>query len=167
MTLLRNTKRRATKFILALPYRTEVSNKDRLCAIGILPLCYWHEYLDIVYLYKCLLNNSDNNISTRVSLRVTRSTNRDNGLMLNVIKCKTVTLQNSFYIRAPRIWNTLLSSLRETNRSISSFRKALRNHYLNLTKDIFNPDDPRSFKSICVKCHQCRPLSSIKDSSCC
>jgi hypothetical protein len=119
--------------------------------------------------YKCLLNNSDNNISTRVSLRVTGPTNRDNGLMLNVIKCKTVklTLQNSFYIRAPRTWNTLPSSLRETNRSISSFKKALRNHYLNLTKDIFNPDDPRSFKSICVKCHQCRPLSSIKDSSCC
>ena len=39
--------RRATKFILSLPYRSEVSYKHRLLKIGLLPLCYWHEFLDL------------------------------------------------------------------------------------------------------------------------
>ena len=35
--------RRAAKFILSLPHRSEVSYKQRLLKIGLLPLCYWHE----------------------------------------------------------------------------------------------------------------------------
>jgi len=34
---------RAAKFILSLPYRSEVSYKQRLLKNGLLPLCYWHE----------------------------------------------------------------------------------------------------------------------------
>ena len=35
--------RRAAKFILSLPYGSEVSCKQRLLKIGLLPLRYWHE----------------------------------------------------------------------------------------------------------------------------
>ena len=35
--------RRAAKFILSLPHRSEVSYKQRHLKIGLLPLCYWHE----------------------------------------------------------------------------------------------------------------------------
>ena len=44
--------RRATKFILSLPYRTDISYKERLQILDIIPRCYWHEYLDIVYIFK-------------------------------------------------------------------------------------------------------------------
>ena len=37
--------RRATKFILSLPFQTDVTYRDRLLMIGLLPLTYWHEYL--------------------------------------------------------------------------------------------------------------------------
>ena len=40
--------RHATKFILSLPYWSEVSYKQRLLKIGLLPLCYWQEFLDLV-----------------------------------------------------------------------------------------------------------------------
>ena len=40
--------RRATKFILSLPFRTEVHYKSRLLRIGLLPRCCWHEYLDLI-----------------------------------------------------------------------------------------------------------------------
>ena len=43
----------STKFILSLPYRSEVSYKQRLLKIGQLPLCYWHEFLDLAYVFKC------------------------------------------------------------------------------------------------------------------
>ena len=50
--------RRATKFILSLPHRSHVNFK-----IGLLPLCYWHECLVLVYLFKCLVSLSDPIIS--------------------------------------------------------------------------------------------------------
>ena len=57
--------RRTTKFILSLPYQTDISYKERLITIGIIPICYWHENLDLVYLYKCIISNSDRNISIK------------------------------------------------------------------------------------------------------
>ena len=50
--------RRATKFILSLPYRSHGSYKQRLLKIGLLQLCYWHEFLDLVYVFKCLVSLS-------------------------------------------------------------------------------------------------------------
>ena len=103
--------RRATKFILYLPYRTDISYKERLKILDIIPLCYWHEYLDIVYIFKSLINDSDSNISVKVSTRETRSVR--NGTFLNAGKCRTVNYQNSYYIRAAKVWNTLPSHIRD------------------------------------------------------
>ena len=164
---IERVQRRATKFILSLPYRTDVSYKERLQSIGILPLCYWHEYLDLVYTFKCLVNNSDGNISIRVSTRTTRNCNPDNGILLNVAKCRTVSYQNSFYVRAPSVWNILPCKIRDTTRSLATFKTLLLNYYFNLLKSIYNPDNPRTFKSVCVKCHSTRPLESLAMRTCC
>ena len=157
--------RRATKFILSLPYRTDISYRERLQILDIIPLCYWHEYLDIVYVFKSLINDSDSNISVKVSTRETRSAR--NGTFLNVGKCRTVNYQNSYYIRAAKVWNTLPSHIRDTTKSIASFKTLLRKHYKDLTDSIFNPDDSRTLKSVCVKCHTSRPLWNLLSRSCC
>ena len=39
--------RRAAKFILSLPCQCEVSYKQRFLKIELLPLCNWHEFLDL------------------------------------------------------------------------------------------------------------------------
>ena len=114
--------RRASKFILSLPYKTSIPYKKRLATIGILPLCYWHEYLDMVYLHKCLINNSDNNISIKIPTRETRNTSSTNGILLHVTKSKTVSFQNSFYIRAANVWNTLPGFIRNTTTSLTTFK---------------------------------------------
>ena len=49
---LERIQRRATKFILALRFRTDESYKSRLVTLKLLPLCHWHEYLDILFLFK-------------------------------------------------------------------------------------------------------------------
>ena len=92
---IERVQRRATKFILSLPYRTDISYKDRLEILNIIPLCYWQEYLDMVYVFKSLKNDSDSNILVKVSTRETRSAS--NGILLNVGKCRTVNYQNSYY----------------------------------------------------------------------
>ena len=95
--------RRATKFILSLPHRSHVNFKQRLLKIGLLPLCYWHECLDLVYVFKCLVSLSDPIISVVNFTRPRRTVSS---------KGQYVTFENSFYCRALRIpWNTLPAHL--------------------------------------------------------
>jgi hypothetical protein len=42
------------------------------------------------------------------------------------------------------VWNTLPSYIRDTTKSIESFKTLLRKHYKDLTDSVFNPDDPRT-----------------------
>ena len=53
--LIRKTERiqhQATKYILNLPFLSEESYKDRLIKLDLLPMSYWHEYLDMVFFFK-------------------------------------------------------------------------------------------------------------------
>ena len=43
-------------YILNLGFITDISYKTRLLQLDILPVSYWHEYLDLVFLYK-IINN--------------------------------------------------------------------------------------------------------------
>ena len=51
-----NVQRRATKLILKLPFRCDVTYKTRLQLTNLLPISYWHEFLDIVFFYKAVNN---------------------------------------------------------------------------------------------------------------
>ena len=44
--------RRATKFILKLPYSSNISYKSRLQTLNLIPICYWHELLDLTSFFK-------------------------------------------------------------------------------------------------------------------
>ena len=61
------------KFILSLSYRSEVRYKQRLLKTGLLPLCYWHELLDLVYVFKFLVSLSDSFTSVINSTRPRRN----------------------------------------------------------------------------------------------
>ena len=133
---IEKVQRRATKFILSLPYKTDISYKERLQTIRILPVCYWQEYLDMVYIYKCLVYKSDENISIKRRGRVTRMNDITNGILLEIPRSRTVAYKNSFYVRAPSVWNTLPKDLRDTTRSVSSFKTNLCQFYNKLLDDI-------------------------------
>ena len=70
--IIERIQRRATKYILSLPYRPGISYKNRLTLTGLIPLCYWHEYLDLVYTYKSIVNSSDTSFKIFQPVRVTR-----------------------------------------------------------------------------------------------
>ena len=48
--------RRATKYILNLPYHCEVTYEDPLQATNLLPVSFWHEYLDLTFFFKMKVN---------------------------------------------------------------------------------------------------------------
>ena len=47
-----NVQHRATKLIFKLPFRCHVTCKSRLQLTNLLPISYWHEFLDMVFFYK-------------------------------------------------------------------------------------------------------------------
>ena len=95
------------------------------------------------------------------------STDSSKGTLLNTVRANTVTFQNSFYCRAPRTWNTLPSHLRNIDCSVGHFKKELFNHYLYLTKTVYDVDTPQTYKSVCIKYHTNRPLASLLERMCC
>jgi hypothetical protein len=49
---LERVQRRASKYILDLPFLCESSYTQRLIDLVFLPLSYWHEYLDMLFFYQ-------------------------------------------------------------------------------------------------------------------
>ena len=72
---LERTQRRATKYILNLPFSSDIDYKSRLQSLHLRPICYWHEYLDLILFFKIthgLLKTSASPV-IQSSRRTTRS----------------------------------------------------------------------------------------------
>ena len=109
---LERTQRRATKYILNLPFSTDTEYKTRLQSLNLLPLCYWHEYLDLILFFKITKGLVFSRLRPQPvssSRRITRSTS--NSVKYIVPRSKTTAYQKSFLIRSCRIWNILADEL--------------------------------------------------------
>ena len=93
---------RATKLILKLPFRCDVTNKTCPQLTNLLPISYWHEFLDVVFFYKAVNNlvfiDSE---ALPVSRQFTRSTSSTSSSAITYIpkRSRTVTCRRSFFIR--------------------------------------------------------------------
>ena len=54
ITRTERVQRRATKFILNLPFMCKESCRDRLIRLELIPLSYWHEYMDLLFFFKAI-----------------------------------------------------------------------------------------------------------------
>ena len=89
--------------------------------------------------------------------RRTRSSNSNVNKYI-IKKCKTSTYQKSFLIRTSKIWNCLPDEPDLSSSTLASFKSVIFNYYKSALAVSYNCDDPRSFKSICLKCNSARPL---------
>ena len=151
--------RRATKFILDLPFFGDISYNQRLEMLNLLPVCYWHEYLDMVFFFNGGMVNIDIKVlpELRSRARTTRSTDTK-CLTFTTRQCKTSTSQKSFVTRSTRVWNILPKKLTEKNTTFSSFKNGLYENYKSALSN-YDAEDPRTWKSICLSCNMCRNLS--------
>ena len=153
--------RRATKFILDLPFFCDISYNQRLEMLNLLPVCYWHEYLDMVFFFKCVRGMVNINVKVLPELqsrgRKTRSTDTK-CLTFTTRQCKTSTSQKSFVTRSTRLWNILPKKLTEKNTTFSSFKTGLYQYYKSALSN-YDAEDTRTWKSICLSCNMCRNLS--------
>ena len=170
MELIKRTERiqrRASKFILDLQFICDVSYSKRLELLDLIPLCYWHEFLDLVFYFKCVngIININGNIlpSIQIRQRATRSADPD-CLKFTTPKCRTATFQRSFISRCARVWNVLPKELRTKNISLGRFKSDLYEYYKSALI-IYDAENPRTWKSVCLSCNKSRNLSC--SNSCC
>ncbi len=66
---------------------------------GLLPLCYWHEYLDMVYLFKKIVSADDPNIQIKAIRWVARHNSQVGEITISIPRFNSLIFQNSFYCR--------------------------------------------------------------------
>ena len=161
--------RRATKYILHLPFTCNLSYKSRLIQTSLIPLTYWHEYLDMVFFFKIInkLIYLDNNSlpKTKEPQRLTRSCTRAEGTNFEERLCRTSTYSRSYLIRSTRTWNALPKEIPRQTTSLQTFKTKMMEYYYSALQSTFDVDDPRTWKTVCVKCNCTRSL--LVSPSCC
>ena len=125
-----SVQRRATRWILVS--RGELSYKERLLALNLLPLTFDRKIKDLVFLYKGLFGYLNVNISkyvTFVSHGRTRLSNTSKYILQGQI-CKTTTFQSCYYNRIVKIWNIVCKDICfDTVSRPSSFKRLLKHKY--------------------------------------
>ena len=168
---IERVQRRATKYILHLPFNSDVSYKDRLIQCNLIPLTYWHEYLDMAFFFK-LINNlihvNDTFLpKSKKSERSTRLSRNAVGTTFKEQRYRTSTYSRSYLIRSTRTWNALPKEITQNHNksSLATFKNILKEYYYSALSLTFDPDDPRTWKTTCVKCNCVRSL--LVPPSCC
>ena len=147
---LERVQRRATKWVLS----DYVSNyKYHLVSLSILPISYWLEILDVMFLIKCLQDPTDSlNIFEYVSFSSGPTCSGSTYKL--VCKYKRTTATRHFYFnRVVRLWNSLPPF--DLSLSFSSLKQQVYNFYLNDLLPDFNIDNPCTFFRVCP-CPHCR-----------
>ena len=144
---------RATSWILSIK-KGDMSYKERLLSLNLLPLVYDREIKDLTYFYKLLHGFSNLNVLDFESfVNHTRTRHCKNpSLVLKVPRCKTSTFQSSFFNRIVPLWNCIctLASPGEF-RSIVSSKTFLSRIYLDLLTFTFDVNMTCSW-SLCRSC---------------
>ena len=103
---LEKIQRRAIKFILQLFFIREISYKERLISLDLLPVCYWHELLDMVFFYKATHNLVHLSPFVVPVVRESGRTTRASATSFYTFvpkRCRTTTYQNFFLLEQPEI----------------------------------------------------------------
>jgi hypothetical protein len=143
-SLRTRVQRRASEYILDLPFLCESSYTQRLIDLVFLPLSYWHEYLDMLFFYKAncgIMCLSDAVLpKPNENSRITRSVD-PNSINFQVRKCKTSTYQQTYTIRSTRTWNILPGSITDKSNSLITFKNLLIKYYYTALDRNYNVGD--------------------------
>ena len=157
MLLIESVQRRATKFIC---FNLELNYRDRLYSLNLLPLNYWFEYLDLVFFFKCKMNEITIDLSNYLNFCSSRTKRGTTGLYIrgNTIP-RTTTFRDSFFQRIVNMWNALPEDIKAAS-SLNIFKKKLKDLFYRRLNAVFNQDDIRTYKIICVKCRSTNVYSA-------
>lgn len=144
--LIEQVQRRFTKTLLYNTVNTNLTYKERLMYLALLPLSYRREISDLLFFFKCLNQMYDVDFSKFVTQydTDTRLRSSNSGLLFRVQKCKTVTFQSSYFLRIVKLWNALPLNARQSN-SFTQFRNNVKEFYQAKLVSTFNADDTNTW----------------------
>ena len=153
-----NMQRRATRFILKRN-SSDLSYKDRLIKLKVLPLNYSLEYFDLVFFFKCLHGHIDLTRSYNYYFSFVTNQTRQacSGLNLKINNNRTSTFRDFYFNRITNLWNNIPNDVRQA-KSIDSFKRKLKWFYFKRLFNVFDGDNFRTFKIICPKCGRVNTL---------
>ena len=159
---LEKPQRRATKYILNLPFTNSVCYKSRLQTLHLLPICYWHEFLDMMHFFKAV--NGLISSSFRMHIKTTKCTRSSSNTKRCKIRSPEVQNNNPPKIVLDKIYQNMERTDRHTwpeqvMKNINTFKSAMREYYNTALKNTYDCDDARTFKTICPRCNRARTLT--------
>ena len=120
--------------------------------LDLIPVCYWHEYLDMVFFFKCThgITVFNNELLPTIQNRERATRSADpSSLIYKTKKCKTATYQKSFLTRSTRLWNILPKDLTHKNTTFNSFKSGLLAYYKLASKTVYDAEE-RGNLYVCV-----------------
>ena len=166
ITRIERTQRRTIKYILKLPFPCTISYMDRLKTLDLLSLTFWHKYLDMVFFFKIIHGLLSVEPSIIPKARITRPTRSSSSGVIKLVepKCQTATYQKTYIIRCIRVWNVVADELNLRMNTLNDFKQATVEYYKTALSN-YDFENPRTFKSVCLKCNKCPSLA--QPVSCC
>ena len=128
--------------------------KGRLTELQLLPLMYYYDLQDLLFLIKCLLSPPDNfNILQYISFSShgTRSTTAGK---LKVNYRRTSTTRHFYFNRVVKLWNAVPPSCLDLTFTYNTIRRRLLLHFWDHFLSHFSSDSPCSFHYVCP-CSSC------------
>ena len=125
--------------------RGEISYKQQVITLNLLPLWYDREIKDLMFFFKALHGHIDFDVHRFVSFTYNGRTrlSRNPSLTLKVLLCKSKAFQSSYFNRLVNLWNHVCKILPSTTfASLSTFKRSLKATYGNLVMTTFDVDLP-------------------------
>ena len=157
IVILERIQKRATKYIL----NDRLSSyRSRLLALNLLPLMYYLELMDILFLVKCL-QFPDPSFDIKAFVSFSNLSTRSGSTCKLVYRRFSTNKSRHFYFnRVVRLWNSLPPF--DISRSLSCIKSTLLDVLWEFFVCHFDPDDPCSFHYLCPcsTCHLNYPAPS-------
>ena len=166
---LEKVQRRATKFILNLPFSSPDSYIPRDYSLYhylhyVTGMSFW-----ICFFFFKMVNNlviiEPSVVPKTRSARPTRSSINTDIPKFVIPRSKTTTHQRSFVIRTTRVWNSLADELKLNMINLNLFKSTILSYYFRASEISYDPENPRTFKTMCTKCNTARTL--VQPLKCC
>ena len=131
LRILEGVQCQATRFILSCSYKVSKRSdyKSQLKSLKLLPLCYWHEFRDICFFYKCMHKYCNIIVNEYTNIITGRTRNAINS-NLGPTRVRTSLFRDSFFNRILPLWNNISLDIRQTT-ALSTFKDRL---FLNSNK---------------------------------
>ena len=128
------------------------SYKSRLVSLNLLPISYWLECRDLLYLYKGVNGLLNFPLSNFIRFSTGRTRSAASSLNLrHFLRFRTSLFRDPYFVRIVYLWNDLPLSIRQTP-SIKLFKTRLYEHYFKKLDCDFETDRIRTWKTICPNC---------------